>query len=268
MTWQAYIDESEQDGIFVLAGYLSTSDKWGEFSAEWSPLARRFGRIDANGRWSLHMSEQRLDPDLLHYLPAFQEIIDKYTDLCFGISLDIRDFKAGVNRAVVINSNGERVKIKGPAIENHYTYAFSRMLSIFPKLISNYEEISGKSYNFGKVDFIFDERSEKNKILQLYEIQKNQFSSKNFLRSAPTFKDDADTPPLQAADFICYLICKCIKDYGIEKITDNTIAHTLTPWKSNPTIISLYKINSDGIFNFIKSQVLKNHPGLYVFDQK
>jgi hypothetical protein len=32
---QAYVDESEGDGIYVLAGYVSTANQWASFSKEW-----------------------------------------------------------------------------------------------------------------------------------------------------------------------------------------------------------------------------------------
>ena len=38
MVWQAFLDESEKDGLFVVAGYVATASAWSVFAGKWAEL--------------------------------------------------------------------------------------------------------------------------------------------------------------------------------------------------------------------------------------
>src|SRR4051812_12497106 len=59
---QAYIDDSTQGDVFVLAGYLASAAEWAAFSREWEamlPLAS----IQEDGRYRFKMSEMASSPE-------------------------------------------------------------------------------------------------------------------------------------------------------------------------------------------------------------
>ncbi len=79
MVLQADIDESyEGGGLFVLGGYVSTTEAWEEFSREWEELLPRFGIFDEIG-YHFKMSEMARLNERLTKVPAFYRVIEKHT---------------------------------------------------------------------------------------------------------------------------------------------------------------------------------------------
>ena len=42
---QVFVDESADDGIYAMAGYISTVEKWAQFSDEWEAVKSRSPHI-------------------------------------------------------------------------------------------------------------------------------------------------------------------------------------------------------------------------------
>src|SRR5260221_5959217 len=76
--FQAFMDESyENDGVFVMAGYVATAAAWANFSKEWEELLPVTFR-DKKGRHRFKMNEMKRR---MSEVPRFYSIIKKYVAL-------------------------------------------------------------------------------------------------------------------------------------------------------------------------------------------
>jgi hypothetical protein len=71
-----------------------------------------------------------------------------------------------------------------------------------------------------RIDFCFDDRAEKRPILEMWDnyMRQRPDAVKNFYGAAPSFRDDADYLPLQAADFWAWWVRKWYAECAPEKI--------------------------------------------------
>jgi hypothetical protein len=203
MVWQAFIDESEKDGLFVLAGYIASAEKWAEFSAKWAPLARRFGRVDSNGRWYFHMTDHAGRKDSGEYLPQFYDAIMEAA--IFGIvwAIKLEDFKNAWDRVVVFGDKGA-IETNGNLKDSLYIFSVSLNLYGFHKALQDGDgKINIVDFRGETIDFYFDERTEKKVLLSAWDEFKAIHDVDNrWFGATPRFEDDKVFLPLQAADFL------------------------------------------------------------------
>lgn len=192
MVLQVYGDESgTQKGNFVVAGYIGTAAEWAKFSAEWEPLAKKFGRQGREGHYAFHMS------DMMAFrrgdIAPFYRCIEnhKVFPVCFGINE--RSYKRALGRLTVPGHDLS-------ALGNAFTLLFFCFVSNVTRIIDERKDLFPPD---GKIDFYFDDRKEKGLILREWDRFTASSSEKfrNRLGPAPRFEDDNDFMPLQAADF-------------------------------------------------------------------
>lgn len=267
MTWQVYSDESEKDGLFVLAGYLASSDKWAAFSEEWQPLARRFGRVGADGRYSFHMTEQRSDAMLMEYLPAFYRVIENHVTSGFAIALRTSDFHAAMSRIEVKDVSGRRSKPEGAILSNPYAFCFSCFVEIQSKRahLGTLENVAPGA----KIEFIFDERSEKKKIIEdwHYSMEHNRYADR--FGPPPIFKDDRDATPLQAADLIAWWVRSEVSKHSIEGTFESGGLMTAYPWREKRVMpFNISPLNQRLIIITAAKIILAQRPDLEVYESE
>ncbi len=200
--WQFYADESAQGGLYTIAGYLSSSEKWSKFSEQWDLLARRYGKVHSSGKYYLHMREQAKDPHLTEFINAFARLVEEY--VIYGLAVVIResDLVRIFNYLLVKDFYGKEVNLKGKILHNATEFA-NFVLQEYVARFAWEGQIDG--VNSGeKIQIIFDERSGCNKVIEdtEYSLENSYFSDR--LGPIPLFKNDVDNPPLQAADMVAY----------------------------------------------------------------
>ncbi len=205
--FEVYVDDSgsePQSPIFFLAGFISSVERWAALSNEWDtalglhPTLDYFKMSEAAGFWE-QFSRKRGWNEINRddRLVTFARIINKYA--MFRVSASIRhDFF-------------EKYLLSLPAIE--------RNLAVdSPYIMLAMHFISGATlfaYNKGirePIDFIFDEQTGFKEELReswpaykrLYQLTSKGRQLAPLLGAEPTFLDEKDRKPLQAADLYAW----------------------------------------------------------------
>jgi hypothetical protein len=192
MILNAYIDESEDDAAFVMAGYVASAEEWAKFSDDWDaaltaapavPFLKTSEVMKSPPRgpfWGLS-SEERDEKLRLLY-----SVIDKY--VFFEVS------------SVVLMEPLKRIFSDFPKqASNPYYYG---LVSLIDGVIRRQIECGMKE----RIDFIFDERPmEQSKLLSVWDaaVHDSPEYVKSMIGSTPDFKKDTGPDglrPLQAAD--------------------------------------------------------------------
>lgn len=189
---QGFVDDSlgQDRDIYVLAGFLSTVERWKKFTVEWQeicardPPAHDFHMAVANRlieyRWTREQCDERVK--------ALSAVIRRH---------------AMYRLEAVVSSRNYDLIVKGnvlPAIDNPYFLLFYTVLSATAGFLD-------KACVAGGVDFVFDDQSKVGlDALRWYGwIKENaQANLKARLNSSPIFRHDSDIIPLKAADLFAW----------------------------------------------------------------
>ena len=209
---QAYIDESiDQSGIFVLGGYIATSEAWTSFAKEWEKILR-LGTLKASGQYHFKMSEMAMNDERLARVPVFFRVIEDHVLGWVSAKINVAELRRALARISVPN-----VAIDWGLWGNPYLVAFRCLVDMFhlhrPRMV---EAIPPEE----RIDFCFDNRVEKRAILAMWEnyMQERPSEVKTYYGAAPVFKDDETCLPLQAADFWVWWVRKWYADGTPEKM--------------------------------------------------
>jgi hypothetical protein len=86
---QAFIDDSyTSDGVYVLAGYISSAEAWANFSKHWEEMLP-FGTLNKHGRYHFKMSEMGANDEGMSRLPGFFRIIEKNVLVALSCKINI-----------------------------------------------------------------------------------------------------------------------------------------------------------------------------------
>lgn len=180
---QAFFDGStETNSALILAGYIGSVDTWLRFSAEWGemlelrPRIRRFKMSELYG-------DGMLERAMFHY-----RIADKYPIFGIGCAIPLAPLYKVVAELNI-----------PPMWENPYYFAWRVVVTL---------SLEGAKL-LGLIDpmeFIFDTQSDKVNVIKSWD---NYYESvpiitRQKLRGPPSFKNDEDVMPLQAADMIAW----------------------------------------------------------------
>lgn len=184
---QAFIDDSvEQGRVLVLAGYISTAEKWAKFSNEWQ------SRLDHAG-WSRFKMAEIATSQRPEVSGWFYRAIEDHVEAFVAVAVDITALKQAVDEV------GVRPRDRPGYLENPYVMAF-RAIQDFT--IQHQHELGITE----PIDFIFDERGEEKQVREGYEIFREfcRDDLKPLIGRAPRFESDDDFLPLQAADLLAW----------------------------------------------------------------
>lgn len=222
MVLQAYVDESEGvDGTLVLGGCISTAEKWAAFAAEWEALLP-YAVLGKSG-YHFKMSEMAINDERMSRVPAFFHVFNKYVQTAFSISLNINDLTRVKNRIYIPNYTIDYKKAQP------YYLLFSELLAVFAKRRNELSQV----INFvGKLDFIFDNKTEKSPIISTWDerISMLDEGAKEYYSNTPRFEDDREFLPLQAADLWAWWARKAMQDNDIEVLRTGRVGN----WKELP----------------------------------
>ena len=202
MVLNAYVDGSGTGDprLLVLAGYIADAGTWLEFSKEWK------SQLSEAGLPYFKMHEQASRPEIAAW---FYRVIERH-DIKAAVSCVIHtDELVKVNRSIRYPSNIVNVQ----EIENPYYFGFKAIIDV---LAQNQSELG----ILEPVDFIFDEQSEKGRVLKAWGLIKSSSAPEfaELMGEIPVYGNDKDMMPLQAADLYAWWILKWEREGLIEAV--------------------------------------------------
>lgn len=230
---QAFIDDSgsePQSDIFVLAGLISTIERWEKLTREWTnecevhPPTPDFRMAAANSLRHGYggngpRDERKKYCDIR--ISNLAKIISDNTDILVVIYLNWRNY-------------AEIMKNKIPReIDRPYFYLFWNLIKLTSIWSINYG-------NNQKIDFIFDEQGKVGKNASswyehfIYAMSKDE---RLIIQSPPSFASDSNVTELKAADMVAWTARKYLTKGKI----DNTILKEI--FTNKPAI--KYEITND-----------------------
>ena len=204
MALQAFADDSMEEGrVLVLAGYISTAERWSHFSHCWSqrlsirpPLAR------------FKMSEVDLGSELqMERVRALYRVIEEHVQAQVVVAVNCAELREWVSAMDV-----------QPALVNPYLLAHKAIIN----LTAQHQRDAGLT---DKVDFIFDKRTEERKVKRAFDYYLTTLTPEfeEVTGNAPLFRDDTDFLPLQAADLLAWWARR-------QWLTEGTITNRWVPY--------------------------------------
>jgi hypothetical protein len=209
MIIHGYVDESESDGVFAMAGFVAPAEEWAKFSDAWDaakaslPAARaqpfktkEIMRSPPRGAfWG--MTEAQRDGKLVE----LYSVIDAHASYSVYSIVHIEPLQE------LTAAYGFRKEAANP-----YYHAISEII-IGTALVQVSQGLEDE-----KVDWIFDERlKESGQFLSMWDALVHDAPSqvKPLLSGSPIFRDDNQMRPLQAADLEAWWM----RRRGIEELT-------------------------------------------------
>lgn len=207
LTFQAFIDESQSNEEIVLGGYIATAATWAEFANDWEKLLP-LGLRAKNGNLHFKMSEMAATPERMERVPLFYAVIEKYELMPISARLNLGDFARAHKRFdnFLLRMNWT-INNKG-LWTNPYFFCFTILVNGFHV---NREKYAPTLPLTEKVDFIFDDRTEKRPILAGWELSAARRTEElaQYYGATPRFENDQEFLPLQAADFWAW--CRMVR---------------------------------------------------------
>jgi hypothetical protein len=224
VTLQAYIDDSYgDDGTFVLAGHIASAKVWESFSQEWAQLILTHGTLDSkNETYHFKMKEMALNDERMSRVPAFYSLIENYVQCSIACSYNLQDLERAKNRIYVPN-----LAIDWGHLNNPYLVAFRALMDMFHNKKEKLEKVIPLDQ---KVDFYFDNQTEKKFILKGWDVYKSGRPEEFRTRFGvvPRFEDDKEYLPLQAADLWAWWVRTWVAEGKPEKMNNSDFGF----WKS------------------------------------
>ena len=191
---QAFIDESEDDSVLSMGGYVSTFEKWEEFETAWNLVLQQYPRIEyfkyreflrADGSYRGDGQFRGMSED-----DAMLKVADLYNVVGEHVIAYV---------SCAVNPSLYRAMFKRfpKPITSPYYFCLLKIMNLLPGILS----ANGLA---GPVEFIFDRQvMEEKAILEVwYFFEEQGIIDKAVIKSAPAFRDDRDALPLQAADML------------------------------------------------------------------
>jgi hypothetical protein len=261
MVFQAYIDDSyTSGGVFVLAGYIATTEVWAKFSKEWEEMLP-FGVRAKDGRFHFKMSEMASSPERLERVGAFYRIIESYDLTSISCNINIAELRRAAKRLW----SPERIIDWGP-FSDPFFFTFRALIDCVHDHRDKFPSLPDE-----KIDFIFDEQSQKSIIFSAWD----QFlaSRRDHIRplfgATPRFEDDKDFLPLQAADLWTWWVRAWRERGSPTFVTDdgiiNMVLRGLVASKTSQRAI-LISYDEDQITVILRDLALIQTPGVTVYD--
>jgi len=166
LSFQAFIDDSrKQGGEFVLGGHIATADKWVEFAKDWKLLLPGLGTKDKNGKYHFKMYEMGR-AGRIHEAESFYKVIEKHVALSVSIRMNQEEFVRSQERSKVALEQ-LNVFANFGKWSNPYYFLFRALIDNFHKI--RHDKISKIIPDDARVEFIFDDQSEKSFIREAWE---------------------------------------------------------------------------------------------------
>jgi len=214
MVLRAFMDESiDEDGTFVLAGHIADVQSWEKFAADWErmlPLAVRA----ADGGFHFKMTEMAQTPERMSRVPGFYRLIEQHAQHSLSCRIHVGELARAFDRVQVPRTNINWGDIRDP-----YVAGFRALMDHFHYRRDDIERDSGRLPADAKIDFFFDDHSNKNKIRKMWDsyMDAREPEKRALYGDEPRFEDDRAFLPLQAADLWAWWVRKWCRDGRVRK---------------------------------------------------
>ena len=213
-----YVDESESDGIFAMAGFVAPAEEWAKFSAEWDAAlaappranklfkAREVMRNRPSGAFWGMTDKQRNEK-----LETLYSVIDAHASYSVYSIVHIEPLQR------LAAAYGFSKRAADP-----YYHALSDIIIGVAKI-----QVAQDAPEDEKVDWVFDEHKSEVHVSQIWGAVIHDAPDpaiKRMLAGSPIFRKDDDVRPLQAADLEAWWM----RRRGLEQL--NGIARLEYPW--------------------------------------
>jgi hypothetical protein len=209
MVLQAFVDDSYKDGVYVLGGHIARAEDWAKFSKEWEEILP-LGVRDREGSFHFKMSQMAKSDERMARVETFYRVLEKNIHLSISCMI-IKDDLENAKRRV---SPVDRV-FGWEKYDNIFSIAFRFMVDTFHACR---DEMAGYLRSTDKVDFYFDNQSEKKPILDAWDdyLLARSPAIRSLYGATPRFENDKEFLPLQAADLWAWWVRKWYQDGEFE----------------------------------------------------
>jgi hypothetical protein len=189
-----YVDESESDGVFVMAGFVAPAEEWAKFSDAWDAAlaappkatglfkAREVMRKRPSGAFWGMRDEQRNEK-----LETLYSVIDAHASYCVYSIVHLEPLHR------LCAAYGFRKQAADP-----YYHALSEIIIGVAKI-----QVTQGTPLDEKVDWVFDEHKNESRVNEIWGAVIHDAPDpavKRMLAGTPIFRKDDNVRPLQAAD--------------------------------------------------------------------
>ena len=194
---KAFVDDSRENPVFLLGGYVAPAEMWAVFSERWREVLEIPPRLNylkmkeacaCRGEFE-GWSEQRRD----ERLTLLHDVIEECASAAFVLAFDSNKFKKAF---APLGKLGKKNL-------NPYYFATSRLMV---SLAQSQEELGLQ----GPIKFIFDDQlTEERHVVEAWDwawtvAKPDPPNLRDIIGGAPSFEDDKRSLPLQAADMIAW----------------------------------------------------------------
>lgn len=193
---EAYFDESQKDGLFVMAGYLSNVEHWANFTKEWQ---EKLGLIKAE---AFKMSKMNKTAKYRRLSGEFYKIIETNVLISVCCVINTHELRAAVDNMEILKYlDPEILEARKKQLRNPYFIAFK---SVIRGLLQRREEFNIRE----SVDFVFDDLTEKRFLMDGWiDFEKTcPREVRKLIGSSPRWADEKKVLPLQSADLWAYWV--------------------------------------------------------------
>lgn len=265
MALQAFIDDSyKAEGVFVLGGHIASAEAWAEFARQWEELLP-YGTLDKYGRYHFKMNEMVQTPERTERIGAFYRVLEGVNPVSIACKINIADLKRAQRRIWVLGH-----AINWADFNDPFYFTFRALLD----WIHEHRELLPGVSADEKIDFIFDEQSQKRAILSSWDgfIANRVPEVQRLYGATPRFENDNDFLPLQAADLWAWLTRQWFEDGGpMQTMPDGTtrMAVSKLPVSSKTTHNwTLMHYDEDKIAKALKGLLATQYPNVVIYDDR
>lgn len=200
---QVYIDDSGSGlpPVSVLAGLVSTEDRWREFTVEWrtklaeAPSISYFKMKYAMGRQGVFIRMTNAQRD--QKVSDLVDIINKHVEYIVVSSVEVEPYRRVYKNFVAYTLESD----------SYFIMADLMLKTFFTEVRKNWPD---------PIDFIFDQQGGKAHLETLAHWQMLGKTLHPALRvlmgEAPRWVDEKDVPPVQAADLVASMVRRTVAD--------------------------------------------------------
>jgi hypothetical protein len=202
--FQVYADESGkgQGRMFTVAGFISTAERWADFSDAWD-------KVLPPERQPFKMSDAINSQSGLETLRSLIPVINKHAMLSYALSIPTEVFQAALKGVMSISTDYPDIICRDQFIRT---------------VLRDCARRGGQHGIDGPVDFIFDDMdaSVLTVVMQFWDLLKRDHRPEQkilhrFMGNDPVRRRDTEARPLQAADILAWPMRECAETAVLNK---------------------------------------------------
>lgn len=200
-TWQAFVDESADDRFLVLGGLIATADQWAAFSKDWQDLLP-LASLDKAGNRNFKMNRMAAFEDRMAKVLPFWRTIERHVPVALNLEIDLSEFKKASSALKLFDESKGCIIPPPQFVKNPFVFAILLLINLLQArhVLGDFGDMFGDL----PILFYFDERSDRQWVLDAYEIMRTKVDAPVHISPTPRFANDEDFLPLQGADLWAY----------------------------------------------------------------